>query len=57
LQKCHCVRWFFLRFFGWQNLLDTDLINQVFRVQVGQMRPLLIVGQMRPDSLRHYHNK
>ena len=36
-----------LCFFGWQNLLNTDLIDEVFAFYVGQMRPLFIVGQMR----------
>ena len=30
LQKCHCIRRHFSRFFGRQNLLSTDLINEVF---------------------------
>ena len=30
LQVRHCIRRCFLRFFGWQNLLDADLINEVF---------------------------
>jgi hypothetical protein len=47
LQERHCIRRYFLRFFGWQNLLKTDLIDEVFAFQVDQMRPLLSVGQMR----------
>jgi hypothetical protein len=27
----------------------------VFTFQVGEMRPLFIIGQMRPDALRHHH--
>ena len=48
---------YFLRLFGWQNLLDTDLINEVFAFSVDQMCPLFITGEMRPNPLRHHHHK
>jgi hypothetical protein len=38
----------FLHLFGWQNLLNTDLIYKVFAFQVGEVRSLFVVGQMRP---------
>jgi hypothetical protein len=47
----------FLRLFGWQNFLNADLINKVFTFQVGEMRPLFVVGKMRADSLRHHQNE
>ena len=50
MQKIQCIYGLLLRLFGWQNLLNTDLINQVFTFHVGQVRPLFIVGQMRPES-------
>ena len=43
--------------FGRQNLLNTDLINKVLTFQVGQMGPLFVVGEMRPNPLRHDQNK
>jgi hypothetical protein len=42
----------FLCFFGWQNLLGTDLINKAFALQVGQMRPLFIVGHANNKLVR-----
>ena len=52
MQKCHCVCGFVLTSFQVANLLNTDLIYKVFTFQVGEMRPLFIIGQMRPNSLR-----
>ncbi len=52
-----CVYGLFLRLFGWQNLLNTDLIYKVLTFQVGEVRPLFIVSQMRPNSLCHHHNE
>jgi hypothetical protein len=46
-----------LLFFGRQNLLDADLIDEALALQICQMRPLLIVGQMRSDALRHHQDK
>jgi hypothetical protein len=41
----------FALFRGWQNLLNTDLINEVFAFQVDQLCTLFVVGQMRPNPL------
>jgi hypothetical protein len=43
--------------FRGQNLLNTDLINEVFAFLSVRCGPLLIVGQMRADALCHHHNK
>ena len=44
--KCHDVINSIAHFFGRGNFLNTHLIA----LQINEMRPLFMVGQMRPDS-------
>ena len=37
--------------------MNTYLIDEVIALQINKMRSLFIVGQMRPDSLRHRHDE
>jgi hypothetical protein len=47
----HC-----LLILGRENFLNTHLVNEVIAFQIGQMRSLFIVCQMRADSLCHHQN-
>jgi hypothetical protein len=44
-------------FFGWQNLLNTDLIDWVSRVSRRLERRLLIVGRMRQEKWTLWDHK
>jgi hypothetical protein len=46
---------YLLRFLGRQNFLNAYLVNEVVAFQIGQMRSLFVVWQMRPDPVRHRH--
>jgi hypothetical protein len=55
LQKYHDVTAALLTFSRGQNFLNTHLIDEVVTLQIGQMRSLFVVCQMRSNSIRHYH--
>jgi hypothetical protein len=42
---------------GWKNLLNADLIDEVLTTQVSQVSPLLIIRQVRANTVDHHHNE
>src|SRR4029077_601329 len=42
---------------GWQNFLNTNLINEVLAFQVDEMSSFLVVGQVCTNSVDHDHHQ
>ena len=40
-----------------QHFLNANLVDDVFTPQINQVRPLLIVGQVRADASGHRHHE
>jgi hypothetical protein len=44
-------------FLGRKDFLNTDLVNEVLAMQVNQMSSLLVVRQVRTNTVDHYHDE